>query len=264
RAIRGVVPFRAGIRAHAGALGHRPAEILVLDHRPGAAIPLPDAYPRSAQTVEAQPDGCRVAAPLGAVHQGQGGDARSHAHPRGALVDRRRRRQEEGEAELHRPSAQPNPLSGNPPRASGLTGSRAQSGLPSRPDPEGDVRPSGLLTGRPAAATGTGLLADCLLAACLLAALGALLGLVLRDQRALARRELNGVFVIDVAAAVAEVRDGAWRLEAVAVRLVDRVAGDPELVAGHAGATAALVASHRALLLHDLIDAGALDRGQRD
>src|SRR5262249_38780342 len=88
--------------------------------------------------------------------------------------------------------------------------------------------------------------------------------LIVRNQRALAGRQRNGVFVIDVAAAVAEIRNGALRLEAKAVRLVDRVARDPELVAGHAGAAAALVASHRALLLHDLSDAGAPERARRN
>lgn len=33
--------------------------------------------------MEAEPDGPAVQGPLGAVHQGQGGDARAHQHPRG-------------------------------------------------------------------------------------------------------------------------------------------------------------------------------------
>jgi polyphosphate kinase 2 (PPK2 family) len=47
-----------------------------------------DAHPRSAEAVEAQPDGHGVAPPLGAIHQGQGSHAGTHAHPRGAVVDR--------------------------------------------------------------------------------------------------------------------------------------------------------------------------------
>ena len=37
------------------------------------------------------PDGSGVAATLGGLHQGQGGDARAHAHSGSALVDRRGR-----------------------------------------------------------------------------------------------------------------------------------------------------------------------------
>ena len=51
-----------------------------------------------------------VAPPLGAIHQGQGDDARADPHPRGAVVGGRGRRQEEGAAQLHRPSAEPDPL----------------------------------------------------------------------------------------------------------------------------------------------------------
>ena len=38
---RGVLPHRARVRAHAGALRHHPAEVLVLDHRPRAEPALP-------------------------------------------------------------------------------------------------------------------------------------------------------------------------------------------------------------------------------
>jgi len=79
--------------------GVHSVEILVLDHRRGAAISLPHAHPRFAQAMEAQPDGCAVPGALGAIHQGQGGHAGAHAHPRGALVDRRGGQQEEGAAE---------------------------------------------------------------------------------------------------------------------------------------------------------------------
>ena len=62
---RGVLPRRAGVRAHAGPLRHHPGQILVLDHRRGAAAPLPDAHPRPAEAVEAEPDGPRVARAAG-------------------------------------------------------------------------------------------------------------------------------------------------------------------------------------------------------
>jgi hypothetical protein len=41
--------------------GISPDQVLVLDHRRGAAPALPDAHPRSAQAVEAEPDGPRIA-----------------------------------------------------------------------------------------------------------------------------------------------------------------------------------------------------------
>ena len=93
RRSRGVLPHRAGVRAHAGALGHHPGQILVLDHRSRAEPAFPDAHPRSAEAVEALAHGPRIAAPLGGIHQGQGGDAGAHPHPGSALVGRRRRQQ---------------------------------------------------------------------------------------------------------------------------------------------------------------------------
>jgi polyphosphate kinase 2 len=59
---------------------------------------------------EAEPDGPRIAEPLGRIHQGQGSDARAHAHSRGALVDRRSGGQEESASQLHQPSARPDSL----------------------------------------------------------------------------------------------------------------------------------------------------------
>ena len=49
------------------------------------------------EAVEAQPDGCGVAQPLGAIHQGQGSDAGAHPHSRSAVdvveaVDKKRAR----------------------------------------------------------------------------------------------------------------------------------------------------------------------------
>src|SRR5262249_49876733 len=72
-------------------------------------------------------------------------------------------------------------------------------------------------------------------------------------------------------AAIAEVLDRALRFEAVAVRLVNRIACDPKLIATHAGSAAATaasaaiaVAAHPAFLLPDLRDASALGGGQWD
>ena len=48
-----------GIRADAGPLRDHSPEILVLDHRSGAEHALPDAHPRPAQAMEAQPHGSR-------------------------------------------------------------------------------------------------------------------------------------------------------------------------------------------------------------
>ena len=79
---RGVLPLGARVRAHAGALGHHPDQILVLDHRRGAGIPLQDAHPRSAEAVEAVADGHGKPRPLGGLHQGQGRDAGSAPTPR--------------------------------------------------------------------------------------------------------------------------------------------------------------------------------------
>ena len=77
-------------------------QVLVLDHRRGAAPAFPRPHPRSAQAVEAEPDGPRVAPALGGLHQRQGNHARAHAHPRGALVGGAGRGQEARAAQLHR------------------------------------------------------------------------------------------------------------------------------------------------------------------
>ena len=92
---------------------------------------------------------------------------------------------------------------------------------------------------------------------------------VLGDLVPLGLRERNIAFVLNGAAAIAEVLDGALRFEAVAVRLVNRIACDPKLIATHAGSTTAAtaaigVAAHRAFLLPDLRDASALSRSKWD
>ena len=51
------------------------------------------AHRRSAQAMEAEPDGRRVAQPLGRLLARQGRDVRAHRHPRGAVARRRVRHQ---------------------------------------------------------------------------------------------------------------------------------------------------------------------------
>jgi hypothetical protein len=89
---------------------------------------------------------------------------------------------------------------------------------------------------------------------------------VLSDQCPLGLRQRNVVFVLNEAAAITKMLDGAVHLEAVAVRLVDRITRDPKLIASHACITAAAidVAAYRAFQLPDLGDARALGRGQCD
>jgi hypothetical protein len=101
--------------------------------------------------------------------------------------------------------------------------------------------------------------------------LSPLLRTVLGDQAPLGLRERNIRFVLKGAAAIAEVLDGAFRFEAVTVRLVNRIACDPKLIASHPCSTAATtatatigVAAHRAFLLRDLSDAPALGRSKWD
>ena len=101
------------------------------------------------EAVEAEPDGPGIAAPLGGVHQGQGGDAGAHPHPRGALVDRAGGRQEEGAAQLHPPPAEPGPLRGNQAAADGAAAAHAQPRLPPQSHPRGDVRAGGVLGHQP-------------------------------------------------------------------------------------------------------------------
>ena len=51
-------------------LVHSGIMLIKFDHRRRAGVPLLDAHSRSAQAMEALPNGCRVTAPLGALHQG--------------------------------------------------------------------------------------------------------------------------------------------------------------------------------------------------
>jgi polyphosphate kinase 2 len=83
--------------------------------------------------------------PLGAIHQGQGGDDRAHAHRGSAVVDRRGRRQEAGATELYLSLAQPDALPRDRAPACCPAATRAQSGLPSVAGSGRDVCPCGIL-----------------------------------------------------------------------------------------------------------------------
>ena len=99
------------------------------------------------QALEAQPDGPGVAGEVGGVLQGQGRDVRLHRHQAGALVRGRRRRQEAGPAQLHRPPAEPDPLRG--PDAGAHRAAAAPGPLGLRPPPADgpELRPGDLLIG---------------------------------------------------------------------------------------------------------------------
>jgi len=97
------------------------------------------ADPRSAEAVEAEPDGRAGAKPLGTIHQGQGSDAGAHPYRGSAVARGPGRRQEEGAAELHRPSSGADSLPGCRARSCHSAGARAQPGLPPRPGPAGTL-----------------------------------------------------------------------------------------------------------------------------
>src|SRR5262249_26736611 len=63
----------------------------------------------------------------------------------GAVVDRRRRRQEEGASELHLASVEPNPLPVHPSSGDRVAATRPQPRLSPGTDPQADVRSGGLL-----------------------------------------------------------------------------------------------------------------------
>ncbi len=112
------------------------AQVLVLDHGRGAVPALPRPHPRSAEAVEAQPHGSRVAPPLGGLHAGEGDHAGALAHSRGALVGGAGRRQEARAAELHRSSAEAVSLQGSAERPrSCCPSANVTSTIPGRPCP---------------------------------------------------------------------------------------------------------------------------------
>ena len=69
------------------------AQVLVLRERRRAGEALPGPRARSAEALEAEPDGLQVAREVGRVLQGQGRDVLLDGHPRGALDHHRVRRQ---------------------------------------------------------------------------------------------------------------------------------------------------------------------------
>jgi hypothetical protein len=63
-------------------------QVLVLGHPRRAAHPIHAAAGRPGQTMEAQPDGSRLAGQVGCLHRGEGADVSLHPH-RARAVDRR-------------------------------------------------------------------------------------------------------------------------------------------------------------------------------
>jgi hypothetical protein len=74
------------VRAHAGALGHHLAQILVLGERRRAGTPLSGPHERRHQTLEAKPHGSGIQAPLGRLFPSQRRNVCPHGHQTGALV----------------------------------------------------------------------------------------------------------------------------------------------------------------------------------
>ena len=111
------------------------------------------AHPRSAEAVEAEPDGPRVARSRWEEYTKAKEMMLERTHIAGvAVVDRRGGRQEARPAQLHRASADPDPVPGGRATARGAAAARPQSRLSPRPDSAGDVRAFEILTA-PAALT---------------------------------------------------------------------------------------------------------------
>ena len=127
--------------------GHHADQVLVLDHRRGAAVPLHDAHPRSAQAVEAEPDGRGVARAAGSTTprpRKRCWSARTSPRRRGGS-SRRSTRSGRGSTASATCSTQI-PYQEVAARAGRAAAARAQSRLPPRPGPEGDVRPGEVLS----------------------------------------------------------------------------------------------------------------------
>src|SRR5262249_23099379 len=107
---------------------------------------LQDAHARSAEAVEALAHGPGIAPALGGVHEGEGGDARAHAHSRVALVAGGGERQEARAPELHRPPAPAGQVRRRAAPARIAARARAHPELPAGTDPGGDVRALGVLS----------------------------------------------------------------------------------------------------------------------
>src|SRR5271169_1651084 len=145
RGVRGVLPLRAGVRAHAGPLRDQIAEVLVLDHGRGAihAVSRPDSRP--AEAVETEPDGPGIAPALGSLHEGKGSDAGAFTHSGGAMVGRAGRRQEARAAQLHRSSVEAVPLRRDAESAHCIAAARASRALLSTSRSRGDAGAGGVL-----------------------------------------------------------------------------------------------------------------------
>src|SRR5262245_3472061 len=95
--------------------------------------------------MEAQPDGPRVATPLGGLHEGEGSHARALAHSRSALVGRARGRQEARAAQLHRSSAEAVSIRRRAEAADRAAGARAARALLAAGGAGRNARARGLL-----------------------------------------------------------------------------------------------------------------------
>jgi polyphosphate kinase len=114
RPVSRVLSHRARVREDAGALGH-PA------HQYWFSISDEEQHLRFLGRIhdplkqwKLSPMEPRVAPALGGEHQGQGNHAGAQPNSGGALVGGPGRRQEEGAAQLHPPSAQPDAVRGSP------------------------------------------------------------------------------------------------------------------------------------------------------
>ena len=120
-----VPPAVPDLRAAARGRRHHPDQVLVLGERRGAGAPVRGADHRPDAPLEALGDRPVLADEVGRLLAREGRDVRAHRHPRGAVVRRRRRQQEAGADQLHRPSAVEDPVRGpsRSPRSSFRTGS---------------------------------------------------------------------------------------------------------------------------------------------
>ena len=84
--VHGVPAILSGVRTHAGSQRNPPHQVLVLCERRRAGAPVLGSDRRHDQTLEAQPDGSRIARQVGRVLQGEGHPLRSHRHKAGPLV----------------------------------------------------------------------------------------------------------------------------------------------------------------------------------
>ena len=82
--VRGVPALVPRVRAHAGALGDHPAQVLVIGQRRGAGAALPGARRDPPKRWKLSPMDLESREQVGRVLQGQGHDVPAHRHPGGA------------------------------------------------------------------------------------------------------------------------------------------------------------------------------------